>query len=91
MPGFSICPIILDICQGFEYASGIKYVRVPNKLGYSYNNIIIIVTNIIMLEFLSAQFVSLGAPQITILSFFNPKTAGEVNLTHLWFFKKCIF
>ena len=91
MRGFSICRIILDICQGFEYASGIKYARVPNMLGYSYNNIFVIVTNVIMLEFLSAQFVSLGAPQISILSFFNSKTAGEVNLTPLWFFKKCIF
>ena len=30
-------------------------------LSYSYNNIVIIVTNVIILEFLSAQFVHLGA------------------------------
>ena len=30
-------------------------------LPYSYNNIIVIVTNVIILEFLSAQFVHLGA------------------------------
>ena len=30
-------------------------------LRYSYNNIIIIVTNFIMLEFLSAQFIYSGA------------------------------
>ena len=38
------------------------YARVLNMLQYSYNNIIIIinVTNVIMLEFLSAQFVYSG-------------------------------
>ena len=30
---------------------------------YSFNNIIIIVTNVIILEFLSARFVRPGAPQ----------------------------
>ena len=49
--GFSICLIILDIWQGFEYVAGIKYVMVLIMLQYNYNNIIIIVTNIIMLEF----------------------------------------
>ena len=60
--------IILDIWQGFEYASGIKYARVLNMLRYSYSNIII-VTNVILLEFLPARIVLLGAPQITVLSF----------------------
>ena len=40
-------------------------------LRYSYNNVIIIVTNVIMLEFFSARFVRLGPLQLTILSFFN--------------------
>ena len=56
MPGFSICLIILDIWQGFQYASGIRYASVLNMLRYSYNNIII-VTNVIIIEFLSTRFV----------------------------------
>ena len=39
-------------------------------LPYSYNTIIV-VSNIIILEFLSAQFVHPGALQLIILSFFN--------------------
>ena len=35
---------------------------------YSYNDIIIIITNVIILEFLSARFVHPGAPELTILS-----------------------
>ena len=69
MPGFSICLIILGISQGFEYVSGIKYAWVVNMARYSYNNIIV-VTNVILLEFLSARFVHRGAPQLSILSFF---------------------
>ena len=38
---------------------------------YSYNNIIIIVSNVIILEFLSAQFVHAGTRQLNILSFLN--------------------
>ena len=34
---------------------------VPNMLLYSYDNIIIIVTNVIILEFLSARLVNPGA------------------------------
>ena len=60
----------LRYLTGFEHASGTKYARVLNILGYSYNNIIILVTNIIILEFLSARFTHPGAPQQTILSFF---------------------
>ena len=56
------------LCQCSRYASGIKCARVLNMLLYSYNNIIIVI-NVIILEFLSAQFVYLGAPQLTILSF----------------------
>ena len=37
-------------------------------LRYSYNNITI-VTNVIKLEFLSAQFVHRGTPQLTIFVF----------------------
>ena len=54
MQGFSICPIILYILQGFEYTLHIKHARVLNMPWYSYNNI---VTNVILLEFLSAQCV----------------------------------
>ena len=68
MSGFSICLIILDIWHGFEYASDIKYARVLNILQYTYNKIIIIVTNIVILEFLSAWFVRM---QLTILISFN--------------------
>ena len=42
MPGLSICLIILDICQGFEYVSGINYAKVLNMPQYSYNNIAIV-------------------------------------------------
>ena len=69
MPRFSICFIILDIRQGFEYALDIKYFWVLNMPRCSYNNIIIVDSNII-LEFLSTRFVHPGVPQLTILSFF---------------------
>ena len=59
--------ISLDISQGFQYASGIKYARVLNMQRYSYNNIIINVTNVIILEFLSTRFAHADAPQLTIL------------------------
>ena len=36
-----------------------------------YFNIIIVVINVVFLEFLSARFAHPGAPQLTILSFFN--------------------
>ena len=62
MPGFSIFLIIIDIWRGFEYASSTKYVRVLHMPLYSYNDIIIIVTNVIILEFFPAQFVHSGAP-----------------------------
>ena len=71
MPGFSICLIILDMWQCFEYASGIKYARILNMLQYNYNSISIIVTNIVILEVLSARFVHPGSPQPTTLFFFN--------------------
>ena len=38
-----------------------KYAMVPNMLLYSYDNIIIIATNVIILEFLSARLVNPGA------------------------------
>ena len=69
MPRPSICLIILESWQGFEDASGIKYVRLLHMGQYWFYNIIIIVTNIIILEFLYAQFVQPDAPQLTILSF----------------------
>ena len=55
-------PHHLRYLTGFEYASGIKYARVLNMLRYSYN-IIVVVTNIIILEFWSARFAHPGAPQ----------------------------
>ena len=67
MPVFSIRLIILYIWQSFEYAAGIKYARVLNV---PWQHIIIFVTNAIILEFLSAQFVYPGAPQLTIFFFF---------------------
>ena len=71
MPGFSVCLIILDIWQGFKYTSGTKYAKVLNMLGYSYNGIAISITNVIILESLSARFVHPATPQPTILPFFN--------------------
>ena len=71
MSGFSKCLIILDIWQSFEYVSGIKYTRVLNMLRYSYNNMVISITNAILLEFLCALFVHPGTPQLTISSFFK--------------------
>ena len=65
-----MCLIILDSWQGFEYASTIKYSRVLNMLRYIYNNIIT-VTNVIILEFLSARFVHPGSPQLIILSYLS--------------------
>ena len=56
MPGFSICLIILDIWKNFEHVS---------------NNMIIITTNIIVLDFLFAWFVYSVAPQLTNLFFFK--------------------
>ena len=47
--------------------------QVLNMSGFSicrsYNDMIIIVTNVIILESLSAQFIHRGAPQLNILSF----------------------
>ena len=43
------------------------YARVLDMLRYSYNNIIIIVTNVIILEFVSTRFVHPGA----LLPFFK--------------------
>ena len=57
--------------QDFEYASGIKHVGVLNILWYSHNSIIIIATNALILEPLSAGFVCPGVPQRTILCLFN--------------------
>ena len=68
MPKFSIWLIILNIWQGFEYASCIKYARVLNTPQCSYNNIII-VTNV-MLELLPAWFVHPGTSQLSIFFFF---------------------
>ena len=70
MPRFSICLIILDIWQSFEYVSTIKYVRVMNMPRYSYNNFITIVTNIVSGS-LSVRCVHTDAPRLTILSFFD--------------------
>ena len=54
--------IILNIWPGSAYASDMKYAKVLNMLQYSsYGNIIIVVTNVIILE-LSARFAHPGAP-----------------------------
>ena len=79
IPGFSICLIILDISQ---YTPDIKYARTLNLLPYSYNNI---VTNVVLLEFLSAQFVYPGAPQLTILSFLTQVRITKDNVLNLAF------
>ena len=71
MPGFSMCLIILDIWQGFECFSGVIYKKVLNMLWDSYNNITIIMTNVIILDFLFDRFVHLGTPQLNILYFLN--------------------
>ena len=54
---------------GFCVASEIEYTRVLNMLQYSYNNMIIIITNVIILDFLFYRFVHPGARQLTILYF----------------------
>ena len=71
---FLIC-FILDIWQGVNYARvyyalGVNYARVLNIRQCSYSKVII-VTNVNVLEFLSAQFVNSGSPKITIWSFLN--------------------
>ena len=68
MPGFSTCLIFLDIWHSFEYASDIKYAGVLNILRYICSKIII-VTNFVILEFLSVRFVDAGPPELTILIF----------------------
>ena len=69
MPGFSICLIISDICQGLDYVSGIKHGMVLNMPRFSYNKVIIILTSIIVFEFLTTRFVHPGTSQLAILSF----------------------
>ena len=63
MPELSTC-LISDSWHSFEYVSGIKYAEVLNMPWYSYNNIIIIVTKIVILEFLPARFIHSGFPQL---------------------------
>ena len=79
MPTFSICLIILDIWQGFKYASWIKYARVLNMWQYSYNSIITIANNVIVLQFLSTRFLHPSAPQRTILSLFLTTMTSELS------------
>ena len=63
--------MILDIWLSFEYAWDVKCASVLNiPRRHSYNSIII-VTNVFVLEFLSAQIVHPGAPQLNVLPFFN--------------------
>ena len=57
-----MCLIILYIWQGFEYVSGIKYARVLNVVWYSFNNIIIVMNDML-------DFVHPGTPQLTNVSF----------------------
>ena len=42
--------------------SGHEYTKVPNVPRYKYDNTIIIVANVIILEFLFSRFVHPGAP-----------------------------
>ena len=48
-----MCLIILYIWQGFEYVSGIKYARVLNVVWYSFNNIIIVMNDMLDLYILA--------------------------------------
>ena len=50
-------------------------------LRYSYNNIIVIVTNVVILEFFSALFVHPGILQLTILYFFKHELEYRSNET----------
>ena len=50
-------------------------------LRYSYNNIIFIVTNVVILEFFSAEFVHPGILQLTILYFFKHELEYRSNET----------
>ena len=49
-------------------------------LQYNYNSISIIVTNIVILEVLSARFVHPGSPQPTTLFFFLTRVMENVLL-----------
>ena len=62
-------PLHLRSLTGFWVASDLEYTRVLNMLQYSYNNMIIIITNVIILDFLFYRFVHPGARQLTILYF----------------------
>ena len=50
-------------------------------LRHSHNNIIIIVTNIVILEFLPTRFVHPGAPQLKILPFLLNELEHKNNET----------
>ena len=63
--------MILDTWHGFEYTTGIKYAGAMNMMRFSYNYIIVIVTNVVTLESLSAWFVHSSPPKLTNLIFFN--------------------
>ena len=65
----SICLKMAEYCWNVpEYAcrNCSDYARIHSMLQYSYNNIIIIVTNVIILEFLSTWFENPG----TLLTFY---------------------
>ena len=79
IPGFSICFINLDIWQKFEYVAGIKYTRVLNMSRYSYNNILIIVTNVMALEFFST-WICMSTRSVTN-NFIFFYTSYNINLT----------
>ena len=63
--------IILYIWPSFVYALDMKYNTGLHIPWYSYNDVIMIVTNAIVLELVCAPFVNLGALKLTILSLFN--------------------
>ena len=65
-------PYHLSYLQSFDYTSCIKYVRVPNMWGDSYNIIIVIVTDDIILRILACLiYTSRHSAQLTILSLLN--------------------
>ena len=57
MPQYAL--MFLDVPEN-AWTNCSDYARVLNMPQYSYNNIVIIVANVIILEFLSARFVHRG-------------------------------
>ena len=58
------------------WINSLDYVRVLNMLRYSYNDNIVIVTNVIMLKFLSAQYLR---PSVLLPFYFLSKLEHKNN------------